>query len=368
MMPKFEVDFLGEYTEESILNEIRRVATEHPNEQLSVRNFNKLSGRLNITTIYRKLGHNWEKVLEGAGLTDRYIGQKRLTNDELIVEMKRVFALAGKEYLSRDDFDDNSPISCYTIMRRFGGRANALKIAQIPQSEMASKNWTAAQCFENLADVWIHYQRQPTFREMFRPPSKITGKTYATRWETWRKALMAFADSANSEDQLGEENEEVPVAVLSSPVSPKISQKPEDRREVRPALRIKVFARDHFRCKFCGRSPATHLNITLHADHIVAFVNGGKTILENLQTLCEECNLGKGRMVLPAISRDSSINSLKFYEGSFHGKCSAHRGLRGHRSRSVANPGANHRPNWTGAEKRDGPARGTRPVGRQRPL
>jgi len=92
-MPKFEVDFLGEYTEESILNEIRRVATEHPNEQLSVRNFNKLSGRLNITTIYRKLGHNWEKVLEGAGLTDRYIGQKRLTNDELIVEMKRVFAL-----------------------------------------------------------------------------------------------------------------------------------------------------------------------------------------------------------------------------------------------------------------------------------
>jgi len=28
-------------------------------------------------------------------------------------------------------------------------------------------------------------------------------------------------------------------------------------------------------------------------DHITAWSNGGETILENLQTLCSDCNLGK---------------------------------------------------------------------------
>jgi 5-methylcytosine-specific restriction endonuclease McrA len=28
---------------------------------------------------------------------------------------------------------------------------------------------------------------------------------------------------------------------------------------------------------------------------IVSVADGGKTTLENLQTLCEDCNLGKGR-------------------------------------------------------------------------
>ncbi|MGH6770170.1 MAG: HNH endonuclease [Xanthobacteraceae bacterium] len=32
----------------------------------------------------------------------------------------------------------------------------------------------------------------------------------------------------------------------------------------------------------------------MHVDHILAFAKGGRTVLENLQTLCEACNLGKG--------------------------------------------------------------------------
>jgi 5-methylcytosine-specific restriction endonuclease McrA len=33
------------------------------------------------------------------------------------------------------------------------------------------------------------------------------------------------------------------------------------------------------------------LSIELHADHILAVSNGGKTTLNNLQTLCQDCNL-----------------------------------------------------------------------------
>ena len=65
-------------------------------------------------------------------------------------------------------------------------------------------------------------------------------------------------------------------------------------RDVPPRLRLKVYERDRFRCVYCGRSPITDLTVELHVDHIVPFVRGGKTLLENLQTLCAQCNLGKG--------------------------------------------------------------------------
>jgi 5-methylcytosine-specific restriction endonuclease McrA len=31
----------------------------------------------------------------------------------------------------------------------------------------------------------------------------------------------------------------------------------------------------------------------LHVDHKTAWANGGETVLENLQTLCSKCNIGK---------------------------------------------------------------------------
>ena len=31
----------------------------------------------------------------------------------------------------------------------------------------------------------------------------------------------------------------------------------------------------------------------LHVDHIIPVSKGGKTVMSNLQTLCEQCNIGK---------------------------------------------------------------------------
>jgi len=58
-----------------------------------------------------------------------------------------------------------------------------------------------------------------------------------------------------------------------------------------------VFRRDRFRCVACGRTPATDLRVILHADHVTPFALGGASTLANLQTLCQDCNLGKG--ILP---------------------------------------------------------------------
>jgi 5-methylcytosine-specific restriction endonuclease McrA len=54
------------------------------------------------------------------------------------------------------------------------------------------------------------------------------------------------------------------------------------------SLRTQVFERDAYRCRNCG---GWH---DLHADHITPESKGGPTTLENLQTLCQTCNLKKG--------------------------------------------------------------------------
>ena len=67
----------------------------------------------------------------------------------------------------------------------------------------------------------------------------------------------------------------------------------ENSRNVSLSLRLKVLNRDNFKCIFCGKSPATDFGTKLHIDHILPFSKGGKSTIENLQTLYEECNLGK---------------------------------------------------------------------------
>lgn len=63
-------------------------------------------------------------------------------------------------------------------------------------------------------------------------------------------------------------------------------------RNIPLSLRFKVLERDNGRCKLCGKNPMD--GVKLHVDHVVPYSLGGLTVLENLQTLCMDCNLGKG--------------------------------------------------------------------------
>ena len=63
------------------------------------------------------------------------------------------------------------------------------------------------------------------------------------------------------------------------------------RVPVMPAMRWRVFQRDGWKCVACGRT--SHDGAILHVDHIVPRSKGGPDTLENFQTLCETCNIGK---------------------------------------------------------------------------
>ena len=68
-------------------------------------------------------------------------------------------------------------------------------------------------------------------------------------------------------------------------------------RDINDRLRFKVLKRDNFKCVCCGKSPAIDSNVQLHVDHIIPWSKGGETVMENLQTLCSKCNLGKSNVL-----------------------------------------------------------------------
>lgn len=60
------------------------------------------------------------------------------------------------------------------------------------------------------------------------------------------------------------------------------------KRPIPADLRWTVFERDGYACRCCGSRR------DLHADHVHPESKGGPTTLENLQTLCRDCNVKKG--------------------------------------------------------------------------
>jgi len=134
--------------------------------------------------------------------------------------------------------------------------------------------------FDNLEVLWRHFGRQPRYHEVVKPLSKFSVGTYAHRYGSYFKALEAFVASMNGN-------------IISS----RQSSSTPNPRSLNYRIRFKVLQRDHFKCCACGASPAKNPDVKLHIDHIIPVSKGGKGDINNLQTLCEKCNLGKSNVL-----------------------------------------------------------------------
>lgn len=68
-----------------------------------------------------------------------------------------------------------------------------------------------------------------------------------------------------------------------------------ERSRVTPSVRYRIMERDGFRCCVCGRSARS--GVELEVDHIIPIARGGSSDDSNLQTLCRDCNRGKGATI-----------------------------------------------------------------------
>jgi 5-methylcytosine-specific restriction endonuclease McrA len=68
-------------------------------------------------------------------------------------------------------------------------------------------------------------------------------------------------------------------------------KKQKRSRHIPASIRVSVLNRDRYKCVFCGRNSK---QIDLEVDHIIPFSKGGSNDSSNLQTLCFDCNRGKG--------------------------------------------------------------------------
>ncbi|HEW97085.1 MAG: hypothetical protein DRR16_23190 [Candidatus Parabeggiatoa sp. nov. 3] len=75
---------------------------------------------------------------------------------------------------------------------------------------------------------------------------------------------------------------------------PRPLTKSNKRIPIPKSVRYTVLHRDHYQCVACGRKAA---QVELEIDHIVPVSKGGTNDLNNLQTLCKECNRGKAARI-----------------------------------------------------------------------
>ena len=207
----------------------------------------------------------------------------RNTSDkELIIDLKSVAKLINKETVTLGDYNEYGKYHASTLTRRFGSWFTCLELAGLrpSRSRIGISN---EEIFEEIERVWVLLGKQPSYSSM-RDLSIYSIGTIEKRFGGWRKALIAFQNYMNDDE----------VQIDDTATSSR--EKHSTSRTINLRTRFIVLQRDGFRCCACGASPANNPGVQLQVDHIIPWSKGGETTLDNLQTLCSECNLGKSNM------------------------------------------------------------------------
>jgi len=305
------MDFiLNEYhrnvSDEELINDILRVAKLCDTNTLSRSTYEK-HGRYGSTTISKRFG-GWNHALELAGLNVfKHYPKKHKECDcieSFLCDVKRIAIKLKRDYITTGEYDKFGQYSRGTAVKQFGSWDNMLTkagLSKTPFRGTKGKEITDEELFQDIERVWIKLGRQPTITDIRNGEFSFGQNTFVRRFGGWRGTLEAFVKYINSEEETTPVNDEIedksdketslPRKDSQTTTSHKSSRK--TTRDINLRLRFKVMQRDNFKCCICGKSPATSPGVTLHIDHIKPWSKGGETTIDNLQTLCSECNLGK---------------------------------------------------------------------------
>jgi hypothetical protein len=214
-------------------------------------------------------------------------------DDSILNELKRIATVTGKKTITKEDIENTGRVSCGTIYKRFGSLRKALEKINLKTNRFTKA--TNEELLQIIIELWEQTLekegRGPYNRDLKAYGYPVSADTMARRFGSWRKALRQAFDSVDEETIKAEER--------SADVSYSSPQKIVVQKPLRKTLSLRkrffVFKRDQNTCQICGRSG---VGVRLEVDHKVSVFDGGTDALDNLWTMCFECNRGKSKISL----------------------------------------------------------------------
>ena len=207
---------------------------------------------------------------------------RNISNEELLADVKNIASNYGFTTMSQDVYVQYGKFHPSTLLRRFGSWFKVLELCDLKPSR-SRINIPNEDLFANLEHIWLTLGRQPKYSEIQKPLSLFSVGTYEQRFGSWYNALDAFVLYMSDEETDIKPNTKIN----------KDGIKHTTKREPSARLKVQVLMRDGNRCRLCGVECNDGLH-NIHFDHIIPWSKGGETTLENLQVLCNDCNLAKG--------------------------------------------------------------------------
>src|SRR3989344_3930056 len=203
----------------------------------------------------------------------------RLSDDEMLSSVKKYAEKVNFRYFPSTEYDKWKEKNGHssTIILRFGSWKKVLLLLGI---EGGREHYAPEQLIKNLEDVWKQLGFPPGKRQIGKYGEKISESPYKQIWRSVHSAcqfLAKYHEGKITRDELLKGNTST-----------------DSRRQSIPLrIRWEVLKRDNYTCKKCGRSPSSDHNVRLEVDHKHPVAKNGQNDIENLQTLCWDCNQGK---------------------------------------------------------------------------
>ena len=201
----------------------------------------------------------------------------------LIAELQRIQLIVGNRSVTKADIDKYGKAVWGTYFRKFGSFSSALLEAGLQPSRRV--NVSNDDLIQEIIPLWTKTLeiegRRPFASDLKKYLSPYSQDTYRRRFGSWKKALILAYNSVNEKDSIEPDTQEFQKA--------NIENKTVKNFRIEPSIRTRflVFKRDQFACVLCGRSG---VGVKMEVDHKIPLSKGGSNRLDNLQTLCFECN------------------------------------------------------------------------------
>jgi len=229
--------------------------------------------------------------------------KEKISEKEILNELEKVAHHFNYKYFRRKDFDDLANIHSATVERYFNGSwSKAIKKLEVHLKnkniefdglKRTRRNTSEKEIFQEMERIWLTLEHRPSRSEWTLSEPKMSYDTVYRHFGGWINACRKFIEYKTGTEIKDEEIQNEKKSRNTTKKNKESLKINIRSRSVSLNMRMKVLNRDNFRCVLCGRSPATHLDCKLHVDHKIPFSKGGDNTEDNLQTLCEKCNLGK---------------------------------------------------------------------------